>query len=75
MMRCLMNGAIMMKQPPEIYAYDAVFIRTRKIWVLVLHTTRKVITIVLLMTLMLRLNLLYHLFRVIMMLRDILTGR
>jgi hypothetical protein len=41
----------------------------------VCHTTSKVITIVLLMTLMLRLNLLYHLFRVIMMLRDILIGR
>jgi hypothetical protein len=35
----------------------------------------KVITIVLLTTLMLRLNFLYHLFRVIMMLRDVLIGR
>jgi hypothetical protein len=61
----------MMKQPLEICAYVAVFIKTHKVY----HTAIKVITIVLLMTLMLRLNFLYHLFRVIMMLRDILIGR
>jgi len=39
-----MNMAIMMKQPPEIYAYDAAFAKTWKVWVLVLHTVSKVIT-------------------------------
>jgi hypothetical protein len=67
MMRCLMQKVTMMKQPPEICAYVVVFIKTQK----VCHTASKVITIVLLTTLMLRLNLLYHLFWVIMMLRDI----
>jgi hypothetical protein len=61
----------MMKRPPEICASVVVFIKTQK----VCHTASKVIIIVLLTTLMLRLNFLYHLFRVIMMLRDILIGR
>ena len=61
----------MMKRPLEICAYVVVFIKTQK----VCHTASKVITIVLLTTLMLRLNFLYHLFRVIVMLRDILIGR
>jgi hypothetical protein len=70
-----MNMALMMKQPLEIYTYDATFVRAWKVWVMVLHTVTKVITIVFLMTLRLRLSLPYHLFWVIMMLRDILIGR
>ena len=53
--------------------YDDVFAATRQVWVV--STTIKVIIIVCPMILMLRLSSQYLLFRVIMMLRDILIGR
>ncbi len=68
--------AILMQKLQGKHDYDVVYAHTAQVCVaLQMTTTNKVIIIVCPMTLMLRLCLKYHLFRVIMMLRNTMIGR